>query len=173
MLAFFTCRCIGTLINNKDILCSVGIMVEQLYLQMVTSLRAVYMVLVEVVMFLLRSSGESLSQNIVMAFPTDQFYSLVCSCKDVFAASVGLLIAIAESVLGLMTTGRIDLTLQTFVSPRDSIAAVQIRSLGSLLFNIIADTTLYPLLALHRWILCIMNAGLLLPPLPMMISFSD
>jgi len=152
-------RCIGTLVNNKDVLCSVGIMVEQLYMQMVTSWRAIYMVLVEVVMFLLKSSGGNLSENIVMAFPTDQFYSLVCACKDVFAASVGMIIALGESLLGVVTTGRIDLTVQTFVSPQDSVVAVQMRSLGNLVFNIIADTTLYPLLALHRWLLCVMNAG--------------
>ena len=59
-----------------------------------------------------------------------------------------------------MKTGQIDLTIQTSISPQQSMVAIQLQSLGSLAFNIVADATLYPLLALHRWMLCVINAGL-------------
>ena len=153
-------RCIGTIINSKNILCSVGVVVEQMYMQMVTSWRAIYMVMVEIGMYMLNSFGGTLSQNIVMAFPTDQFYSLVCACKDVYASAVGVAIAVIESMADLITTGRIDLTIHRALSPQESVLSTQIRSLGTLAFNIVADSTLYPLLALHRWIMCLVNAGL-------------
>jgi hypothetical protein len=57
-------------------------------------------------------------------------------------------------------TGRIDLSAQLFITPEDSLAAMQIRSLGSFLFNAVADSTLYPLLALHRWLICLLNNNL-------------
>ena len=164
----FSCRslrrCIGTIINSKNILCSVGVVVEQMYMQMVTSWRAIYMVMVEIGMYMLNSFGGTLSQNIVMAFPTDQFYSLVCACKDVYASAVGVAIAVIESMADLITTGRIDLTIHRALSPQESVLSTQIRSLGTLAFNIVADSTLYPLLALHRWIMCVVNAGLSVNP---------
>jgi hypothetical protein len=57
-------RCVGTLVNSKNILCSVGIMTEQLYLQMVASWRAVYLVLAEMLMFAVKGFGGSLSQKV-------------------------------------------------------------------------------------------------------------
>ena len=149
------------MINYKNLLCSVGILVEQVYLQMVTSWRAIYMVLVEMIMFVLKGFGGSLGQNIILVFPTDQFYSLVCACKDVYAGAIGVGMALLESINDLMSSGRIDLTLQhALVSKQDSLVAVQVRQLGSLAFNVIADSTLFPLMALHRWFLCIMKANL-------------
>ena len=100
-------RCIGTLVNSQNVLCSVGILWEQLYLQMITSWRAIYMVMVEIVMFMLNSFGGNLPQNIILAFPTDQFYSLVCSCKDVYASAIGIVIALLQSMVGLVTTGKL------------------------------------------------------------------
>jgi hypothetical protein len=57
-------RCVGTLVNYKNILCSVGIMAEQLYLQMVASWRAVYLILVEILMFAIKGFGGSLPQKV-------------------------------------------------------------------------------------------------------------
>jgi hypothetical protein len=98
--------------------------------------------------------------QVILIFPTDQFYTLVCSCKDVYAGAVGMGMAIVESLQGLMQTGRLDLGVQLFMTPQDSLAALQTRSLASFLFNVIADSTLYPLLALHRWLMCVMDANL-------------
>ena len=148
------------MINSNNVLCSVGVLIEQGYMQMVTSWRAIYMVLVEIVMFVLQGFGGSLSQNIVLAFPTDQFYSLVCACKDVYAGAVGLGMALMESIVGFVTSGRIDLTVQSTLNPQEALVIIQIRTLGALVFNLIADMTLYPLLALHRWLLCVVNEGL-------------
>ena len=152
-------RCIGTLVNTRNLLCSVGIMVEQVYMQMIASWRAIYLVVVEMGMFVLNSCGGSISQSVLLAFPTDQFYSLVCACKDVFAGAVGIGIAVLQSMAGLLTAGRVDFTIQTALSPQEAVVSMQIRSLGTLVFNIVADATLYPLLALHRWILCVVHAG--------------
>ena len=153
-------RCIGTLVNSKNVLCSIGILVEQSYLQMVTSWRAIYMMLLEILMFVLHGFGGSISQKVVLAFPTDQFYSLVCSCKDVYAGAVGIAMALMESVHDVVQTGRIDLTIQnTFISQQDTLRSIQIRKLGSLIFNIVSDSTLYPLMAVHRWMLCFVNAN--------------
>lgn len=148
-------KCIGTTINYKNILCSVGIVVQQLYMQMVTSWRAVYLFLVEIGMFAMQGMTGSLSQKIVLSFPTDLFYSLVCSCKDVFASVIGMAMSVVESVYGLFTKGRIDLMISNSVTPQDAVHITQTRAIGGLLFNIVADATLYPLLGLHRWILCV------------------
>jgi len=98
-------RCVGTLVNSKNVLCSVGIMTEQLYLQMVASWRATYLILMEMVMFAVKGFGGNLPQNVVLVFPTDQFYTLVCTCKDVYAGAVGMAMAVVESMRGLMQTG--------------------------------------------------------------------
>jgi hypothetical protein len=149
------------MINYKSLLCSVGIMVEQSYLQMVTSWRSIYLVLVEMAMFAIKGFGGSLSSNVILAFPTDQFYSLVCAAKDVYAGAVGVGMGIMEAAHNLAVTGRIDLAAQSssVAQQQDSLVAIQIRSLGSLVFNLIADSTLYPLLALHRWLLCVVGAS--------------
>lgn len=150
-------RCIGTTVNYKNLLCSIGIVVEQLYMQMVTSWRAIYLFLVEISMFVLNGFGGSLSQKIVLSFPTDTFYSLVCACKDVFASFIGMTMSAVENVHGLLTTGRIDISINSYVSPRDAIFTTQMRTIGGLFFNIVADATLYPVLAMHRWLICITN----------------
>jgi hypothetical protein len=117
-------RCVGTLVNSKNVLCSVGIMTEQLYLQMISTWRALYLILMEMLMFAIKGFGGSLSQNVLLVFPTDQFYTLVCSCKDVYASSIAMAMAVVESMRGLMQTGRIDLGAQLYMTPEDSLAAI-------------------------------------------------
>ena len=154
-------RCIGTMVNSENVLCSIGILVQELYMQMVTSWRAIYTILVEIVMYMLNAFGGSLPQNIQLVFPTDQFYSLVCACKDVYGGMVGVGIAMMEAIAQLVNSGRIDLTMQTsLLTPQQTMVSVQVRSLGSLIFNLVSDSTLYPILALHRWLICVVNGGL-------------
>ena len=153
-------RCVGTIVNNKNILCSIGVVVEQLYLQMVTSWRAIYLFVVEISMFAIQGFGGSLAQNIVLSFPTDSFYSLVCACKDVFASFIAMGMSAVENVYGLFSNGRIDLSVSTQVTQQEAVHITQVRSIGGLIFNIVTDATLYPLLALHRWIMCITSSGI-------------
>ena len=151
-------RCVGTMVNTQSVLCGAGSVMEAMYLHMCASWRAMYLFVVEIAFYVMRGiSGEKLTQ-VVLQFPTARFYELVCTTKDLFASYAGLGVSVLQTLQAWLTTGQLKLN-QGFdvVSEGEVVSAYQYNSLGQALFGVVTATTLHPILAMHRWLLCVAN----------------
>ena len=149
-------RCIGTLVNTQSVLCGAGSVMEAMYLHMTTSWRAIYLFVVEIAFYVMRGvSGEQLTK-VVLDFPTARFYELVCTTKDLFASYAALGTSMLQTLQQWLSTGLLNLD-QGFdvVSEGETVAAYQYQSIGQALFNVVTASTLHPILAMHRWLLCL------------------
>ena len=154
-------NCIGTVVQMSNILCSVGSVLEQTALQAISTWQALYAAIIEIMMLVMRgiSGADMISGPTMLKFPTEQFYSLVCSCKDMYASVVGLLMAMGRVMGGQIATAFSSSSGSSDMSALVGEDALKTTSLGAFAFNIVTGGTLLPTLALHRWLLCIANAS--------------
>ena len=156
-------KCVGTTIQTRNVLCGVGSVLEKTGKHAIVTWRAIHVACAEVGLLAMRGlSGEILTQ-VSLRFPTDQFYTLVCSSKDMFASVVGLGISVGNvlaSTLAPSGSGtRFDLTGRTDVGILAGEGVLKSTSLAGLIFNAVSTATLLPTLAMHRWLLCIANGS--------------
>ena len=74
-------RCIGTVVQTRNVLCGVGSVMQQTSLHAIVTWRAIYAACVEVSLLAMRGMSGEIITHVTLRFPTDQFYALVCSCK--------------------------------------------------------------------------------------------
>ena len=83
-------RCIGTVVQTRNVLCGIGGVMEQTSLHGIVTWRAIYGASIEVSLLAMRGMSGEIISHVTLRFPTDQFYALVCSCK--VGASDGLVL---------------------------------------------------------------------------------
>jgi hypothetical protein len=140
-------RCIGTVVQTRNSMCGLGALLEQTGLHAIVTWRAIYSACIEMAMLAMR--GEGLAK---LRFPTDQFYALVCTCKDTYAKFIGL----GMSIGNLMVSKIFGSAAEEPLTGAES--TIKGASLAGLAMNILAGSTLLPTMALHRWIICMANA---------------
>ena len=160
-------QCVGTVIQTRNVLCGVGGVLESTSRHAILTWRALHLACAEMALLVMRGVGGSdLVRAAVLRFPTEGFYSMMCSCKGTFAAMIGLGVSVG-SLLTSSLSGGTGVTLDVSGGAADAIGALAgdgiLRStaLAGLLFNAVTSSTLLPTMALHRWLLCIANASAL------------
>jgi hypothetical protein len=114
--------------------------------------------------------SQEIISRVTLRFPTDQFYALLCTCKDTYAKVIGLGMSIGNEMMSKMfgTTG--DGNIMSFSDADDLIKG---SSLAGLAFNAITGATLLPTLAFHRWIICTANASQVSKEGSITVEFGD
>jgi hypothetical protein len=119
------------------------------------------MSLAEIGLLVMRGLSGEIIKTISLKFPTDQFYTLICSCKDMYASVVGLGTSICQMfTASLSKGGGLDLTGKQDVGALIGESTLKATSMAGLLFNAISGATLLPTLAMHRWFICMVNSSL-------------
>lgn len=166
-------KCIGTLVQTRNVFCGVGNVFEKMAMHAILTWKAIFMSCAEISLILMRGLSGEIIREISLKFPTDQFYTLVCSCKDTFASMVGLGMSLIQTLsahtawggLNGRMTGSSGLSLS---GNSEDISALigeenlKTASIGGLFFNLVTSSTLIPALALHRFLICTINSSLAL-----------
>ena len=155
-------RCVGSPVELNNVLCGVGGLVSSSYHQMTATWMALYSMGIQLLMLVARGglSGEtSMAQTMTLAFPTDQFYDLVCTYKDVVAGFVGICMSLINTLASWESHGFLTLSITSQLTGAQALNAVKLRAIGGLIYNALVSFTLFPILALHRWLLCIMGGS--------------
>jgi hypothetical protein len=164
-------RCIGTLVHTRNSMCGLGSVLEQTSIHAIVTWRAVYAAIIELAMLAMRGLlSQEIISRVTLRFPTDQFYALLCTCKDTYAKVIGLGMSIGNEMMSKMfgTTG--DGNIMSFSDADDLIKG---SSLAGLAFNAITGATLLPTLAFHRWIICTANASQVSKEGSITVEFGD
>jgi hypothetical protein len=158
-------RCIGTIVQTRNVLCGIGSVMEQTSLHAIVTWRAIYAACVEVGLLAMRGLSKEIIGRVTLRFPTDQFYALMCTCKDTYAKFVGLAMSLGKVMVQQQSGGgTLDLTGTQDVGALIGEDTIKSGSIASLLFNMIAGSTLLPTMALHRWLICTANATAISQP---------
>ena len=161
-------KCVGTIIPTRNILCSVGSVVESSAKHAIVTWRAMHMGLSEVCLLAMRDIlqasilGAGSSSGTVLQFPTEGFYTMLCTCKDSFAAMIGLGLSVGHMLAPDFTSlngASLDLSGAGDVGALAGEGVLKSASLAGLVYSVITSSTLLPTMALHRWLLCIANAS--------------
>ena len=157
-------RCVGTMVQTHNVLCGLGSVMEQTSLHAITTWRAIYAACIELSLLAMRGMmSDEIITHITLRFPTDQFYALVCTCKDTYAKFVGLGMGIGK----LLAQQQKYVSISNFFTDsfitgpllqQQGEDTIKSASIAGLFFNMIAGSTLLPTMALHRWIICTANA---------------
>lgn len=163
-------KCIGTMVQTRNVFCGVGNVFEKMTTHAILTWRAIFMSIAEIMLILMRGLAGDTIREISLKFPTDQFYTLVCSCKDTFASIIGLGMSIIQTLTSNTLYGsRMDLVGDgglSLAGDTEDVGALvgektlKTASVGGLFFNMITSSTLIPTLALHRFLLCTLNSSL-------------
>ena len=157
-------KCVGAVVQTHSVLCGLGGVLEGSAKHAIITWRAIHMTLAELALLTMRNLllQEGAAQ-LQLRFPTEGFYSMLCTCKDSFAAMIGLGISLGNALtdsLNSLSGAAVDLTGSRDVGALAGEGVLKSASLGGLLFNAISSGTLLPTMALHRWLLCITNASM-------------
>ena len=158
-------NCVGTTVQTRNVLCGIGSVLNTASRHAINTWRAIHLALAELALLAMRGlSGEIVGSTVTLQFPTDGFYTLMCSCKDTFASMVALGISVGNALLSSLNGGgsviNIALSGQQDVGALAGQGVLQSTSIAGLIFNTVSSSTLLPTLALHRWLLCTVNASL-------------
>lgn len=152
-------KCIGTVVQTHNSLCGLGELVEKTSLHAIVTWRAILAACIEMSLLAMRGLSGEIIQHVTLRFPTDQFYALVCSCKDMFAGLVGVGMSIGNTLGSSFSSGSIQLNSNQDVGILIGENTLKSASMGGLLFNLVSSATLLPTLALHRWLICLANSS--------------
>ena len=154
-------KCIGTVIQTRNVLCGIGNVMQQTSSHAILTWRAMFMSIAEIGLLIMRGLSGEIIKTISLKFPTDQFYTLVCSCKDMYASVVGLGTSICQMFTASLSSGGggLDLTGKQDVGALVGESTLKATSMAGLLFNAISGSTLLPTLAMHRWLICMANSS--------------
>ena len=150
-------RCVGSPTELNSVLCGVGGLVSSSYHQMTASWMALYSTGMQMVMLVVRGgmSGEtSVAQTLVLRFPTDQFYDLVCTYKDLVAGFVGMSMSLINTIASWERQGYLTLGITSQLTGAQALGVMRLKAVGGLIYNLLISWTLFPILSLHRWLLC-------------------
>jgi hypothetical protein len=153
-------KCIGSVIQTRNVLCGIGNVMQQTSSHAILTWRAMFMSIAEIGLLIMRGLSGEIIKTISLNFPTDQFYTLICSCKDMYASVVGLGTSIFQMFTASLSSGGggLDLTGNQDVGALVGESTLKATSMAGLLFNAISGSTLLPTLALHRWLICMANS---------------
>lgn len=155
-------RCVGTVVQTHNVLCGLGSVMEQTSIHAIATWRAIYATCVELALLVMRGlMSDEIVTRITLRFPTDQFYALVCTCKDTYAKFVGLGMGLGK----LFVQQQKYVSITSFFTNQENNGSplqtgqdtLKSASIAGLVFNMIAGSTLLPTMALHRWIICTAN----------------
>ena len=164
-------RCIGTIVHTRNSMCGLGSVLEQTSIHAIVTWRAVYAAVIELAMLAMRGLlSQEIISRVTLRFPTDQFYALLCTCKDTYAKVIGLGVSIGNEMMSKMFGSTGDDNIMSFSAADDLIKG---SSLAGLAFNAITGATLLPTLALHRWIICTANASQISKEGSITVEFGD
>jgi len=160
-------KCIGSVIQTKNMFCGLGNIFEKMASHSILTWRALYLSMAEIMLIIMRGLIGDIVKEVSLKFPTDQFYTLVCACKDTYASYVGFGISVIQMISsGIFGSSGLIQGL-SLIQNNDMVGALvgeqilKISSIGSLVFNMMAGSTLLPTLALHKWLICITNSTLM------------
>jgi hypothetical protein len=158
-------NCVGTTIQTRNVLCGIGNVVEKMGKHAIVTWRAIHIACAEMGLLAMRGASGELLTHVALHFPTDQFYALVCSSKDMFASTVGLGVSVGNAMVSTLSRSgggglQLDLTGNGDVGALSGEGVLKSTSLAGLIFNTLSTATLLPTLAMHRWLLCLANATL-------------
>jgi hypothetical protein len=164
-------RCIGTMVHTRNSMCGLGSVLEQTSIHAIVTWRAVYAAVIELAMLAMRGLlSQEIISRVTLHFPTDQFYALLCTCKDTYAKVIGLGVSIGNEMTSKMFGPTGDDNIMSFSTADDLIKG---SSVAGLAFNAITGATLLPTLALHRWIICTANASQVSKEGSITVEFGD
>ena len=104
-------------------------------------------------------SGESSGmQAVALDFPTDQFYDLVCTYKDLVGSFVGMCMSLFNSLASWQSQGFLTLSITSQLTGSEALQMTQLSAVAGLVYNLLISWTLLPILALHRWGMCTLGA---------------
>ena len=167
-------KCIGTLVQTRNAMCGLGALVERTALHAIVTWKAILSACIEMSLLAMRGLSGEIIHRVTLRFPTDQFYTLICSCKDMFASLVGVGMSIGNSLSSSISSASIQLNSNQDVGILVGENTLKSASMGGLLFNLISSATLLPTLALHRWLICMANSSQAAQPEGFMsIEFGD
>ena len=152
-------KCIGTTVQTRNVLCGIGNLVERTGVHAIVTWRAVLSACIEMSLLAMRGLSGEIMQRVTLRFPTDQFYALICSCKDMFATLVGVGMSVGNMLSSSFTSGHIQLNSNQDVGILIGESTLKSRSMGGLFFNLVSSATLLPTMALHRWLICMANSS--------------
>jgi len=160
-------QCVGTIVQTRNVLCGLGAMVSTTSKHAIVTWRALHFAMTEIALVLMRGlPGAQLVETVTLRFPTESFYTMLCSSKGAFASMVALGVSIGHALMaGLTTTGGGGAVLNSMGGQLDAVGALagegvlKSTAVAGLIFNTITTSTLLPTMAMHRWLLCIANAS--------------
>jgi len=160
-------KCIGSVIQTKNMFCGLGNIFEKMAQHSILTWRALYLSMAEILLIIMRGLIGDIVKEVSLKFPTDQFYTLVCALKDTYASYVGFGISVIEMISSnVFGSSGLNQGL-SLIQNNDMVSALvgeqilKISSIGSLVFNLMAGSTLLPTLAMHKWLICITNVSML------------
>lgn len=161
-------KCIGTVIQTRNVLCGIGGFFEHTCTHAIVSWNAVYMSLIEIILIISKSMNqEEAAKRISLKFPTEQFYSLVCTCKEMYGKNIGLGLSVVQMLYAnfvqgqIISGGGLDLVGKQDVGVLVGEQTLKSTSIANLIFNSLCGSTLLPVMALHKWLICTANASLM------------
>ena len=153
-------RCLGTVVQTRNALCGIGGLIQQTLVQAVITWHGMFMIGAELAMLVAKGLVGQSIHVVVLKFPTEQFYNMLCASKDMFASVVGVGMSIGQ-VLSNMLSGRgLDLTGGQDIGALVGEQSLKMASIGGFFFNCITGITLLPIMAMHRWVLCMADASM-------------
>ena len=153
-------KCVGTVVQTQNVFCGMGTAMKQTTMHAILTWRAMFLSLAEIVLLVVKGlSAETARKTISLKFPTDQFYTLVCSCKDMYASVVALSTSVFQMISSSVAAKTIDFTEKSDIGALASESTMKASSLAGLFFNLITGSTLLPTLAMHRWLMCMVNSS--------------
>ena len=167
-------RCLGAVVQTKNALCGVGGLIKQTLVQAVVTWHGMFMIGTELALLVAKGlSGQSI-RAIVLKFPTEQFYNMLCACKDMFASVVGLGMSMGQVLSNLLNGRGLDLTGGQDIGALVGEQSLKMASIGGFFFNCITGITLLPIMAMHRWVLCMADASMVSTPgVGVSVKFGD
>jgi hypothetical protein len=153
-------KCLGTIVQTQNALCGAGSLIQQTFVQAITTWHAMFMTGAELAMLVAKGLGGQSVRVIVLKFPTEQFYNLLCAYKDMLASVVGLCMSLGQVLSNMLVGKGLDLTGGQDVGALVGEQSIKTMSIGQFFFNCITGMTLLPLLAVHRWVMCMANSSL-------------
>ncbi len=160
-------NCVGSVVNQGDLLCNLGLVLESSYNQATSVYLAVWKALVSIMLSIMESQTHvSAPYEVRVEWASDIVYNTLCETKDLLASITGL-VAVLVNRIDRKVTGISDMNSATLVNYNSQNAkevnsyayenkVLQAASIHQLLFQM-SLAPMYFTFAAHRWIVCSIN----------------
>lgn len=159
-------KCIGTIVQTRNVFCGIGNVFESMSKHAIITWNAMYNSVIELLLVAMKGINGEMVQVIALKFPTDQFYALLCSVKDSYASMVGMGMSIIQMLSNNLFSSSGLVKGLSISGSNEEIGVLmgektlKIKSIGNLFFNMLTGSTLLPTMALHKFLICTINASM-------------